>query len=514
MAKRRGAVAAGHPATAQTAAQVLAAGGNAFDAALAALATACVVEPVLASLGGGGFLLAGLPNARSRLYDFFVHTPLCKRAPEELEFYPVEADFGTARQEFHIGRASIATPGVVKGIFEIHRELCRMPLREILLPAIELAKTGVPVSAFQALLFSVVAPIYSATASAQQLFGNPKNLSQPIEEGTNFPNPDLAALLDILSYEGEALFYRGEVARLMIEDLGDAGHLSLQDFATYSVIRRVPLQVTYRSAELWTNPAPASGGLLTGFALKLLNSWPPQVYGSYDALRSIAQVLEASNLARQNADMDTAFSAEQANQLLADTVIEQYLRVAQHPPAHRGTTHISVLDTAGNAAALTVSNGEGCGRVMPGTGTMLNNMLGEQDLNPHGWHRWRENLRMTSMMAPMLMRQESQQVVMGSGGSNRIRSALLQVLVNLLDHKQSLAAAIRQPRIHYEDGVLQLEPGYLPSELEKLCAQYPNHKLWPDLNLFFGGVHAVAINSKTEFTAVGDPRRDGSAVVV
>jgi gamma-glutamyltranspeptidase/glutathione hydrolase len=124
----------------------------------------------------------------------------------------------------------------------------------------------------------------------------------------------------------------------------------------------------------------------------------------------------------------------------------------------RGTTHISVIDAAGNAASLTLSNGEGCGHVLPVTGIMLNNMLGEEDLNPEGFHRWGEDLRLSSMMAPTLAEHAGRLIALGSGGSNRLRTAILQVLCNLIDLGLSPEASVAAPRIHLERGKISIEP--------------------------------------------------------
>ena len=139
----KGAIAAGHPETARAAAAILAEGGNAFDAVLAGLCAACVAEPVLISLGGGGFLLARRAGGEAVLYDFFAQTPKVRRAEAEVDFFPIVADFGTAQQEFHIGMGSIAVPGTVKGLFRVHRDLGSMPMARIVEPAAALARAEV-----------------------------------------------------------------------------------------------------------------------------------------------------------------------------------------------------------------------------------------------------------------------------------------------------------------------------------------------------------------------------------
>ena len=144
----RGAVAAGHSKTAETAAEILRAGGNAFDAAIAAFFTSCICEPALASLGGGGFLLAKDETGRAKVFDFFTHTPRSKSVNHAIDFYPVTVDFGSAQQEFHIGLGSCATPGAVSGVSTVHKSLGQLPMSELVQPALELARNGVIVEPF------------------------------------------------------------------------------------------------------------------------------------------------------------------------------------------------------------------------------------------------------------------------------------------------------------------------------------------------------------------------------
>jgi gamma-glutamyltranspeptidase / glutathione hydrolase len=164
--------------------------------------------------------------------------------------------------------------------------------------------------------------------------------------------------------------------------------------------------------------------------------------------------------------------------------------------------------------ALSASNGEGSGLVVPGTGIMLNNMLGEEDLNPGGFNNWACNRRMTSMMAPsILLMPGNRSVALGSGGSNRLRTAILQVILNLTDCSMTPDEAVNNPRIHYENGKLSIEDGFSAGELEGLIRDYPDHKIWNGKNLFFGGVH-VAGRSGENFYGAGDPRRGGVSVIL
>jgi gamma-glutamyltranspeptidase / glutathione hydrolase len=515
--KHSGAIACGHAETARAAEHILREGGNAFDAVIAAFLSACVAEPVLASLGGGGFLLAHTHDRGDVIYDFFAQTPQAPLPEDSLDFYPIHADFGATKQEFHIGLASIATPGAIKGIFKIHRDLGSMPMRELAAPAIEAARNGVVVSAFQAYILGVVSPILTATAESKYQFRSHADPEVLIGEGELLRQSQFADFLDALVYEGDGLFYHGEVAHSISRLCADGGgQLTRQDLADYRVVLREPARVRYRQHQVLTNPAPSCGGTLIAFALNLLEHAKIHrfEFGSHDHLRLLAETMRLTNEARfeiRSHDVDD----RGLDKLLDAVLLDQYCdRIAGNPRSLRGTTHVSVMDGNGNVASLTASNGEGCGHIIRDTGVMLNNMLGEQDLNPDGFYNWPADRRMTSMMAPTLVFSPSgAKVCLGSGGSNRLRTAILQVLVNIIDYDMPLDIAVNSPRLHFEDDLLSIEPGFEQHHLQPLLSSFSNHHLWERNNLFFGGVHAVG-EHRGEFTCAGDLRRDGVAVVL
>ena len=516
MARRKGAVAAGHGLTANAAEEVLRAGGNAFDAALAALCAACVAEPVLASLGGGGFMLALPAGERPRLYDFFVQTPGRRLPADGLDFRRIEVDFGETTQAFRIGRGAAAVPGVVRGLFEVHEALGRMPLREVVRPAVDLASRGVEVSAYQAYLLGVVRATFTATGESLAIFGSRERAGELIGEGERLVQPELADTLDTLSREGPDLFYRGEIASALVRDMAAGGLVGIRDLAQYRLERREPLAVKRRACRVFTNPPPSSGGVLIAFGLDLLGSaaLAGLDFGSHRHLAFVVRAFELTLEARNAALGAGDGHALDASMLRADFVDLYRERIAPCPEAARGTTHISVIDAGGNLAALTVSNGEGCGYVIPGTGIVMNNMLGESDLNPGGFHRWREDQRMSSMMAPSAVcGPDGRLLALGSGGSNRIRTAMLQVLVNLIDFELPLEEAVHAPRVHFEDALLSVEGGFDPERLRPLLDAYPEHRLWGERNMFFGGTHCVLAEG-SGFRAVGDPRRGGVGLLV
>ena len=502
-----GAVAAGHPATAEAAAWALEEGGNAFDAAMAGLCAACVAEPVLTSLGGGGFLLAHQGGRRNTLYDFFVQTPVQKRSVSELDFYPILADFGTAQQEFHIGMGSIATPGTIKGLFRIHSELGSLPMREIVKPALDFARNGIVLNPLQACIFSIVAPIYLSTQGARRLYSSSQVDDSLAVEGENFRQPELADALELLAIEGERLFYQGEMGAELIAACNvGGGYLNKPDLDSYKVVKREPLGYNYLHARIWTNPTPSSGGSLIRFAHALLESKDQGEFGSVQYLKLLSAVMQQTNLARmENGRTETG---DAGGLLHPETISRFRSALSGHPVNSRGTTHISVVDGQGNAASLTLSNGEGSGYVLPGTGIMLNNMLGEEDLNPGGFHHWATGVRVSSMMAPTLAIDQGRIIATGSGGSNRLRTAILQTLNNLYYFGMDVQEAVDSPRLHVEKDLLSIEPGFPESSVDELCAVYPDHHRWTDKNLFFGGTHTV-IRDGRGFSGAGDSRRDG-----
>mgnify|MGYP002629467844 CR=1 FL=1 len=517
---KKGIISAGHEETAKAAAIILEEGGNAFDAALGAMLAACVAEPVLASLGGGGFLLARPAETDPQLYDFFVQTPGAKLPRDDTDFYPIIADFGTAQQEFHIGLGAMACPGMVRGLFGVHADLGTMPLARIAEPARKLAKDGLRINRQQAYILSVVEKIFSSNANCLAAYGSTIKPSSVLREGENFTNTDFSDFLDALTREGEDLFYRGEIAARIDQDCRTGGgHLRRQDLEDYAMVRRAPLQVALGDRLLLSNPPPSCGGILIAFALSALEDAALETceFGSKGHLEILAKVMDLTNEARVAARLHERGDHDPRESLLDPKLLDIYKkRIAGHAAAHRGTTHINVADSKGNAASLSVSNGEGTAYIVPGTGIMINNMLGEEDVVPTGFHNWPPDTRMSSMMAPSaLVDPDGAVTVMGSGGSNRIRTAILQVLLNLTSFAMPLERAVSSPRIHQEGGVLSLEPGFREESVAALCDLYPDHKMWSDRNMFFGGVHTVRYDPKGRTSdAAGDPRRGGVSIVL
>jgi gamma-glutamyltranspeptidase/glutathione hydrolase len=495
---QRGVIAAGHELTAQIGAELLRAGGNAVDAAVGAVLASFVCEPLLTGLGAGGYMLIVSPDSSRTLLDFFVQAPGRGGDPaRRAELIPITISFGDAIQVFNIGAASVGTYGTPAGLYEASRRFGRMRLAELVGPAARLAREGVVVNAQQAYLFELLADIVRSTPECAALFA-PQGVLPGI--GQVICQPELAEALERLATEGPDPFYRGDIAAAITEWVSArGGMLTREDLAEYTVIDRDPIEVRYRGRDVLTNPPPSAGGILIALALALLDGDP----GAPDVER-LVEVMERIQQERTPQFLSGLDDPE---------FVRRFLRERGGGAQGLGsTTHIAVLDREGWACSVTCSNGSCSGVVVPGTGIHLNNMLGEQDLNPLGFHRHPPGRRMPSMMAPtVVLGGGVPELVLGSAGSNRIRSAILQTIIRVVDDGLRAGDAVIAPRVHYEDGVVYAEPGVDTAALEAAGRAIARFR---ELNLFFGGVQAVERDRDGQFWGAGDPRRGGASVTV
>jgi len=483
-----GVIAAGHPRTAQAGADVLRVGGNAVDAAIAAVCVSLTAEPGLTSLGGGGYMLVAIPGGEDVLLDFFVEAPgrgAHQSRPAEL--LPVSVSFGDAVQVFNVGPASVGAYGLPAGLCEASRRFASRPLSELVAPGAAAAREGIALSAEQAYVVEILTPIFETTPECRALHGLP---GEPAA-GDVVRNPELAATLERLGAEGDRPFYEGDLAAAVIAHLEGSGSLlTADDLAAYRAWPREPVQARYRGRDVLSTPPPSAGGILIAYALSLLERGD-----SPASTEQLVAVMEAAQAER---------TPEFLEGLGDHDFVERFASSRMG-----GTTHVSVLDGEGMACSVTCSNGEGSAIVVPGTGIHLNNMLGEQDLNPLGFHCHPPGRRLPSMMSPtVVLRDGAPELVLGSGGSNRIRSAILQTVVNVVDRDMPVDEAVRAPRVHFEDGVVYAEPGV---DLEGVEATGHTVSRFRAPNLFFGGVHAVQAGDPP--AGGGDPRRGGAVVV-
>jgi gamma-glutamyltranspeptidase/glutathione hydrolase len=511
----KGVVAAGHRLTAEAGAEILRQGGNAVDAAVCAVLTSFAVESPLTGLGAGGFMLVHTGD-EDVLVDFFVEVPGRGGVQRRGELIPISVIFDETPQVFNIGAASCGVPGTPAGLAAALRRFGSAPMSELIRPAVGYARDGVEINAEQAYIFNLLDPILTEYEETRELYAPDGGM---LGEGETFRFPELGDALERYADEGPDPFYRGDVAARIAEWVCErGGTLSAEDLAAYEPEFRKPVEARFAGHRVLTNPPPSSGGILIALCLELLERVGS--CGVEDVVATMAEANRSRTEAFHAGLYDPSYAARFLDPKRLDEVAEglrdHAAALAERPRGAPGgsgsTTHITAVDGEGRCASVTCSNGTGSGILVPGTGVHVNNMLGEEDLNPLGFHVLPAGRRMTSMMAPTMVLDDGElEAGLGSGGSNRIRSAILQVILRLVADGLPAHRAVEAGRLHYEEGVVQAEPGVDEAGLARLEALGVPAARWRRRNLFFGGAHIVARDPATgELQGGGDPRRGGA----
>ncbi len=397
-------------------------------------------------------------------------------------------DFGDTTQVFNVGIASCGVPGVPSGLAAAADRFGSMPLADLVVPGVALARDGLEVNTQQAYLFELLAPILAREPAGAAVYA-PEGRMLGLGEIVRFP--ELAETLIRFGADGPDPFYRGDIgAAIAAKVEGEGGTVGSADMDAYETAVRQPVSAEFAGCEILTNPPPSSGGILIAYALELLAR-----SGGTD-VESVVSVMERAQMARTPEFVTGLPEPGFAQRFLADRL--------------GSTTHITALDGDGGCASVTCSNGSGSGVFVDGTGIQLNNMLGEEDLNPLGFHSTTAGRRMPSMMSPTIALREGELVLgLGSGGSNRIRSAISQTIIRYLGEGMTLEQAVDAPRVHFEGGIVHAEPGIDAAALRALEEHGHTVVRWRSPSLYFGGVHAVGAGHG-EPEAAGDSRRGGA----
>jgi gamma-glutamyltranspeptidase/glutathione hydrolase len=454
----RGAVAAGNRNSAEAGAWALAEGGTCVDAALAATFAAFVTEGPLTGPSGGGFLLLYEPGREAAVLDCFFAVPSDRSG----EMDEVEIDFADAStQVFHVGEASVAVPGLLRGLEEAHERRGRLPWATLFVPAVELAERPFAATDAQAFLHEILTPILQREAGGRRVYG-----TAGLIDATDIV-PTLRLLRDV----------RADALAVLLPDLA-------ADLDAYRVEARRPLVGVFAGASVMTTPAPSLGGAVVQTGLAALDARDRGAPGSPAEALALAAALAA------------AYGTEGAGAGARPT----------------GTTHVSVVDSDGAAVGLSSTLGSGSGVFRHGF--QLNNMLGELDVI--GVEAREAGTRLPSMMTPTLVLGDEGEprLVAGSAGSVRLAGAILQVVEAVVGHGLPVAEAISRPRLHVDDGTVHVEGGWTDDVATALAEDGFDVRRWADRNLFFGGVSAVERRPDGMLGAAGDPRRGGHGVVV
>ncbi len=467
----RGMVVAEHWLAAEVGRDVLAAGGNAVDAAIATGFALAVTHPAAGNIGGGGFMVVRFPNGTTTALDFREKAPLAAHPEMWLD------ESGEYSAELHHrSHRSVGVPGTVAGFDKAHRLLGSMNWERLVYPAVVLADDGFEVTerlagALQSLVDR--RSEYPATVAAFSRDGT------PYEPGDTLRQPDLAQTLERIMLNRRDGFYRGETARLVAEEMRRGGGLITEaDLELYRAKERSPIQGTYRGHEITSMSPPSSGGVglvtmlnvLEGFDLASMgHNTTPYVHHVAEAMRrafrdraryladaDFVDVPVHSLTSKDHADeLRRTIDAGQATASSADEVAEGY----ESPE----TTHYSVVDADGMAVSVTytLESGFGSGIVVPGAGFLLNNEMGDFNAGPgltndRGLIGTRPNLarpeqRMLSSMTPSIVAKDGELVaVVGSPGGRTIINTVLQVILNVVDFDMNIQQAVDASRIHHQ----------------------------------------------------------------
>jgi gamma-glutamyltranspeptidase/glutathione hydrolase len=457
------AVAAGHPTTVEAGIEVLAAGGSAADAAVAAALASCVGETVMTGLLGGGHAIHyEAATGRARNLDCFVAVPGLGAGPgQHAELLELEVPFGTELVHYAVGVASCGVPGLPAGLAALHAEHGRLPWARLVEPALRLARDGVDFLPAHAACLAMLEPVMTMNAGAT-IYAPQGELLRP---GGRLEQPGLVRALELLADEGPRSVYEGSLAGALIKLMDELGGLvTRDDLAAYEALWSEPAEIPYAGTRVLTR----------------------------EGLAPLAASLEALPELRDEAPATRAVALAKALDL---------------PDLTGETTNLVTVDEEGNACVLTSSLGLGSGDWLPGLDLHLNSMLGEADLirGP-----LRPGERMGSMMLPTLaLDGDGLAFAGGAAGGTRLRSALVQVVSGTLDERLAPREAIDRPRLHPAAGIVHLEPGFPDEVAPALEAVGYAVRLWPDRHHYFGGVSAV-----TRAGAAGDPRRSGAAATL
>jgi gamma-glutamyltranspeptidase/glutathione hydrolase len=503
------AAAAGTPYAAEAAAETYRAGGNAADAAVAAAAAVSVTEPLMSSLGGGGFALVRDPSGRAELIDYYDAMP-GKGLPASAfgangSPQRVTLKYGAGVDSI-VGGASCAVPGSLRGWEALLSRHGRLTLRETLAPAARLAREGFRLCRTSALWFGVAQELLKLTDETRKTFYNGERV---YAEGEEMRLRELAETFEAVGEAGADLFYRGDLGRSISAYILEMGGLiTEQDLEEYEAIVREPMTVGYGPGEVHTNGPPSAGGPTLAQMLKVVAGCG---LAGMDRERFAHVMAGAMRLAlrdREEEYGDGARNEAVARRLTGDEYVSEQRRrvLGAFGPAH--TTQLSCVDDEGRAVSITASMGYGSGLVIPGTGISMGNTLGEPELNPRGFHALAPGERLVSNMSPTVVSSaEGGIVALGSPGASRIPTAILQTVVNVLELGMPLEAAVLAPRLHAEGDLFAYEAGAPTADLEG----YGRVLRYEGLDMFFGGVNAVRRTPDGSFEAAADPRRSGGA---
>ena len=528
----RGMVVTPHSAATRAGVRVLERGGNAVDAAIAAAFAVAVAQPQSTGIGGGAFILVRLADGRALAIDARETAP----AAAHPELY---TQSGLAPDASRFGGLAVGTPGLVAGFALALEEHGTISLKEALAPAIELAADGAEIGPrWQRMIeYLRATPLPARFPETARIQLPPA----PLAPGAKLRQPELAATLRLIARRGPRAFYEGALAqKIAAAAQASGGVLAAADLAAYRPLVREPLRGSYRGLELLAFPLPSSGGVTLIEMLNILAGYDLRASGAGSSL-SIHRIAETMKLAfadRAQHLGDPAFVEAPVKRLL-DAAYAEKLRARVHDDRasavpgsqlavdDQGTAHLSVVDAAGNAVAITqtINGPYGAWVTVPGTGIVLNNEMDDFVTSPGQANQWglvgvasaanrvEAGKRPLSSMAPLIATSGGKvRFVAGSNGGPRILSSVLLSFIAAVDWEMDAQEAVSAPRFHHQwrPDVLEVEKEVPADVVEALRKRGHEVKVTDEITT---GVEAILVDPQTGRMSGGaDPRRDSSAL--
>lgn len=523
-----GAVVSAHPLASQVGLQMLKAGGNAIDAAIATQLALAVVYPGAGNIGGGGFMVAHLQNGKNLTLDFREKAPGNARR----DMYLDSAGNAEAYRSLD-GHLAAGVPGTVAGLFKAHAH-ARLPFRNLIQPAIELAGKGFALTDAEARSLNATKKEFERLNTRPTAFVR----QSPWKAGDTLIQPELEKTLIRIRDLGHKGFYEGETAKLIVEEMKRGnGIISLSDLSSYEAKWREPVVFDYKGYSIVTMPLPSSGGVLLPQMMNMIADQPLKAYGFHSAaavqLMTEVERRAYADRAKYLGDLDfykvptsALISKKYAAERMKDFVPGKAgTSTAIQPgilPESEETTHLSVYDKEGNAVAVTttLNGGYGSRTVVGGAGFLLNNEMDDFSVKPgvpnmYGAVGGDANAiapgkRMLSSMTPTIVLKNGQvYVVAGTPGGTTITTSVFQTLVNILEFDMNAFDAVNKPKFHHQwlPDVLFLEKGF-PDSVKAALVQMGYQT---GTRSQIGRTEVIRVRPDGRIEAVGDRRGDDDA---
>jgi len=518
-----GMVASANPLASEVGLSILKEGGNAIDAAIGTMLALNVVEPNASGIGGGGFMMVKTHNS-----DIPVMIDYRETAPGGVNtdfYYDEKTDFD---QVTRIGYRSVCTPGALKGYDYALKNFGTKTLGEVLEPVIELAENGFEISEKFGAMITDHYDVVSSNEYTTSLFCND---GLPKLPGETFTNTDLAATFRLIAQNGIDEFYSGTLAREIAGEMkNNSGYLTIDDLGKFNVKIRTPLKGTYKEYEIYSPDLPSSGGMQVIQILNVLEHFDIKKLGhnTPEYLHLLAEVFKQSFADRYEYAVDPDFNETPVAMIISKEYAKEISKNfnpekarTDYNPLNKkdesiSTSHLSVIDKEGNivAATQTINHFFGSGVAVPGRGFLLNDEMNDFDPDKDSPNRIEPYKKPVSSMTPTIVLKNGEPfLTIGTPGATRIVSALVQIIINLVEFEMSIDQAIEAPRVHCVRTKLYVEGALDERVIEKLQSYGHPVEVREEKDLYFGGAQGILRDAATgNLTGGADSRRDGFAI--